>query len=268
MRNEKTNIAEIKAEDITVAEDGDEVKSWHFGYGLNPVEFADVSIMEGYKKLSFGTDKIVGFNKTGIGKFTVKLDVKEVWTEPTLEEYVTEADYLTGSALSYSDVINVAPIVSLEILKGTEQEILLLANNDEEYQTLISKKSELKQSLLADKIDGRIIIKKLIGDTPQGITGVQQQQSLVFPYPTRALPSGLATETDEGTLLSVDSEKTYFLTYSWINGEPTVPKTIHAIDTYKGEVWRYTTNRKKSLFWADDIGNTSILSIPIQTKRC
>jgi hypothetical protein len=264
LRDEGTNTAAVNAEDITVAADGDEVdRSWHFGYGINSTAFTDVSIMEGYKKLSFGTDKIVGFNKTGIGKFTVKLDVKEVWTEPTLEEYVTEADYLTGSALSYSDVVNVAPIVSLEILKGTEQEILLLANNDEEYQTLISKKTELQQALLADKIDGRIIIKKLIGDTPSDITGVQQEQSLVFPYPTRALPSGLATETDEGTLLSVDSEKTYFLTYSWINGEPTVPKTIHAIDTYKGEVWRYTTNRNEEFILGhDDIGKYLYLIYP------
>ncbi|HHU16986.1 MAG TPA: hypothetical protein GXZ70_01995, partial [Clostridiales bacterium] len=70
LRNEKTNIAEIKAEDITVAADGDEVeRSWHFGHGLNPIAFTDVSTMEGYQKLSFGTDKIVGFNKTGVGKF-------------------------------------------------------------------------------------------------------------------------------------------------------------------------------------------------------
>ncbi len=84
-------------------------RTWYFGSGTAPAAYINVSGMDGYKKLSFGTDKIVGFNKTGVGKFTVKLDVKEVWTEPTLEEYVTDADHLTGSAVAVSDVQNVAP---------------------------------------------------------------------------------------------------------------------------------------------------------------
>ena len=256
LRNEGTNIASIEAEDITVAADGDEVeRTWYFGHGLAPVSFTNVAAMDGYQKLSFGTDKIVGFNKTGVGKFTMKLDVKEVWTEPTLKEYVTDADHLTGTTLAYSDVRNVAPVVSLELLNSTEQEILLLANNAAEYQTLLNKKTELQQELLANQIDGKIIIKKLVGSTPETVTGVAEQQNIRYPYPTVKKGSTLATEVDETKLLAADSENTYFLTYTWNNGKPTVPKTIHAINTCSGEVWSYTTSRDEDFaFSQDDTG--------------
>ncbi|MDD2269940.1 MAG: hypothetical protein PHY15_10435, partial [Eubacteriales bacterium] len=256
LRNEGTNIASIITEDVTIAADGDEVeRTWYLGHGLSPGTFTDVSTLSGYQKLSFGTDKIVGFDKPGVGKFAVKLYVKEKWTEPTLEEYVTDADRLTGQTTTGSDVLNVAPTVSLEMLRGIEQEVLLLAGNDAEYQALNSKKTELKQALLANKIDAQIITKRLIGNTPPSVTEVQQQQVITYPYPARALPSGLATGVNEEIILATDSERTYFLTYTWINGDPTVPKTIHAIDTYKGEVWTYTTDRNEEFsFGHDDTG--------------
>ena len=257
LRIEGTNIASIQAEDVTVAVDGDSVeRSWFYGATTAPAVFTDVSTMPGYKKLSFGTDKIVGFDRTGVGKFTVKLAVKEVWTEPTLEEYVSDSDRLTGETVAYSEVQNVAPIVSLELLSGKDQEILLLANNDAEFQTLLNKKTELQQALLANKIDGQIIIKKLVGNTPGTVTGVQQVKALTYPYPAKLRKDGLATSVDEGRLLAIDSEKTYFLTYTWIDGEPTVPKTIHAIKNFEGnEVWSYTTNRNEDFIYGqDDVG--------------
>ena len=254
LRNEGTNTASITAEDVTVAADGDSVaRTWYYGAGTAPSTFTNVSTLDGYKKLSFGTDKIVGFNKTGVGKFTAKLNVKEVWTEPTLEEYVTDADHLTGSTTAISDVQNVAPIVSLELLNSTEQDVLLLANNDSEYQTLLNNKTVLQQALLANKIDGNIIIKKLVGSTPPTVTGLQQQRALSFPYPAKARGDGLATEVNESNLLAVDSEKTYFLTYTWIDGTATVPKTIHAINNFSsGEAWSYTTSRNEDFSYGQD----------------
>jgi hypothetical protein len=254
LRTEGTNIADIKTEDVTVAADGDEVERiWYYGQGASPSVFTNAAALSGYQKLSFGTDKIVGFHQTGVGKFAVKLLVKEKWTEPTLEEYVAEADRLTGAAIVYSDVQNVAPVVSLEMLKGTEKEILLLANGNAEYQKLLDNKTALQQALLASKIDGRIIIKKLIGGTPGTVTGVSEQRRLSYPYgPTVRHGSTLATEAPEGKLVAVDSENTYFLTYTWVNGSPTAPMTVHAIDPYLGEVWSYTTNRTDEFYFGQD----------------
>ncbi|HWQ79620.1 MAG TPA: hypothetical protein VN381_12415 [Anaerovoracaceae bacterium] len=254
LRNEGTNTASIVAEDVTVATDGDSVaRTWYYALGTAPTTFTNVASMDGYKKLSFGTDKIVGFNKVGVGKFTARLDVKEVWTEPTLEEYVTDADHLTGTTRAYSDVQNVAPIVSLELQEGIEQEILLLANNDSEYQTLLNNKTALQQALLANKVDGQIVIKKLVGSTPSTVTGVQQQRDLTFPYPAKLRGDGLATEVNESNLMAIDSERTYFLTYTWIDGNPTVPKTVHAINNFSsGEAWSYTTSRNEDFTYGQD----------------
>jgi hypothetical protein len=240
-----------------VAADGDEAeRTWYYGQGTAPSTFTNVASLPGYQKLSFGTDKIVGFHKTGVGKFTTKLLVREKWTEPTLEEYVTVADRLTGGAIAYSDVQNVAPLVSLELLSSTEQEILLLANNDTEFQRLMNNKTALQQALLTNKIDGRIIIKKLVGNTPGTVTEVLQQRTLSYPQPSVIKGNGpLATEVNEGGLLAIDSENSYFLTYTWINGNPTVPKTVHALNPYGGEKWSYTTSRKESFsFGQDDTG--------------
>ncbi len=252
LRNEGTNTASIKAEDVTVASDGDEVeRAWYYAPGTTPSTFTNVTSMNGYQKLSFGTDKIVGFNKTGVGKFTMKLHVKEVWTEPTLEEYVTDAEYLRDITTANSDVQNVAPIVSLDLLRSTEQEILLLANNNTEFQTLMNKKTELQQALLANCIDGQIIIKKLVGSTPSTVTKPSLQHSKTYPYGFN--------NPSESNILAVDSEKTYLLTYAWTgvgtSSKHTLPKTIHAINPYSGETWSYTTSREEHFtFGQDDTG--------------
>ena len=253
LRNEGTNVATIKPEDVTVAADGDSVaRTWYYGATTSPATFTNVSTMDGYSKLSFGTDKIVGFNATGVGKFTTKLFVKEVWTEPTLEEYVSNSDYLTSTATAYSEVQNVAPIVSLELLKGIEQEILLLANNDAEYQTLLNKKTSLQQALLANKIDGQIIIKKLIGNSPLGVTGIKEQLSYEFPAPL--WKSGMEDDIVKD-VLTADSEKTYLAEWTVAGSSLTVPITVHAYNPFVGEVWSYTTTRNEQFtFGNDDTG--------------
>ena len=62
LRDEGSNTASITAEDVTVASDGDSVsRTWYYGATTAPSVYTDISTMAGYSKLSFGTDKIVGF---------------------------------------------------------------------------------------------------------------------------------------------------------------------------------------------------------------
>ena len=259
LRNEGTNIATIKAEDVTVASDGDSVeRAWYYAPGTTSSAFTNVASMDGYKKLSFGTDKIVGFNKVGVGKFTAKLNVKEVWTEPTLEEYVTDSDHLTGTATAFSDVQNVAPIVSLELLSGVSKDVLLIANNDTEFQTLLNNKTALKQALLANKIDADIVVKKLLGSTPADITGIQQKLSYTFP--TTYWTSG--AETDRNKMMA-DSEKVYFTTWTMVgNTGYSAPVTVHAYNPYSGQVWSYSsTDPEVFSLNQDDTGRYLYLGI-------
>ena len=253
LRNEGTNIASIKAEDVTVASDGDDVsRTWYYGATTAPSIYTDVSTMDGYSRLSFGTDKIIGFNKVGVGKFATKLYVKEVWTEPTLSEYVSSSDYLTGAATAYSDVQNVAPVVSLELLEGLEQKVLLLAKSTAEYQTLLNNKTSLMQTLLSNQVDAQFIIKKLLGNSPSGVSGITNE--LTYTYAGPVWSSGIEEEADY-TYITADSEKTYIATWTWISNAKTVPITIHAYNPFSGQVWTYATTRNEAFkFGNDDTG--------------
>ena len=252
LRNEGTNIASIKAEDVTVAVDGDEVeRTWYFGHGKFPSTFTNVATMEGYQKLSFGTDKIVGFHKPGVGKFAVQLFVKEKWTEPTLEEYVTDADHLTGKIRSYCDVLNVAPIVDLEITNAIYKDVLLLTNNDSEYSKALTNKTKLKQELLASKIDADIVIKKLIGSTDY--TSITTKMNLNLKTPE--WKSGMSDDADNYSL-AADSERVYMEQWTWVGSKCNTPVRVKAYKPETGAtVWTYTTNKNEGIhFGQDDYG--------------
>jgi len=258
LRNRGTNTASIIAEDVTVAVDGDGVeRTWHYGATTAPAVFTDVSTMDGYKKLSFGTDKIVGFDRTGVGKFTVKLAVKEVWTEPSLEEYVTDADRLSAEILAYSDVLNVAPIVALELTEAIPKNVLIIANNDAEYNTAIANKVSLKQALLANKIDANIVIKKLLGSTPN--TSLETKMHLTsLPTPLwyyEGMAGGMQEETWRYDMIA-DSERVYVEQWTWLPKSPTVPAYVKAYNPLTGTpVWTYsTTNPENMSLGQDDIG--------------
>ena len=252
LRNEGTNTASIKSEDVTVAVDGDEVeRTWYFGHGTAPATFTNIAAMGGYQKLSFGTDKIVGFNKPGVGEFTVKLFVKEKWTEPTLEEYVTAADHLTGTTLAYSDVLNVAPIVDLEITNAIYKNVLLLTNNDSEYNTALNNKTKLKQALLANKIDADIVIKKLIGSTDY--TSITTKMNLNLKTPV--WDNGM-TNDDDRYSLAADSERVYVEQWTWAGSTCDTPVSVKAFKPATGATaWTYTTNKDENIdFGQDDAG--------------
>ena len=252
LRNEGTNIASIKAEDVTVAVDGDEVeRTWYFGHGTFPSTFTNVATMGGYQKLSFGTDKIVGFHKPGVGKFTVQLFVKEKWTESTLEEYVTDADHLTGTILAYSDVLNVAPIVDLEITNAIYKDVLLLTNNDSEYSKALTNKTKLKQELLASKIDADIVVKKLIGSTDY--TSITTRMNLNLKTPV--WDSGMSDDAVRYSL-AADSERVYVEQWTWAGSSCDTPVSVKAYKPATGATaWTYTTNKDEDIYFGqDDVG--------------
>ncbi len=163
VRNEDSNIAEIIAEDMTISSDGDQVeRTWQVAFDTNNNnDFSDetyINITElGYEDLSFGALKEVQFNKTGVGKFNVRLDVKEVWTEPTLEEYVTDADRLTDYTEKISEVTNIPPRVSLEPV-NTDMEDIIILTPENQKESLKSNLNTLNNSMISNAIDSQITV--------------------------------------------------------------------------------------------------------------
>ena len=80
----------------------------------------------GIRDASFGTWKAMIYEKTGVGKLDIRLEVTEKWTEETLPEYISESDRHSGSAETQVDVINIAPVVSLTSSRMKTANLLFL----------------------------------------------------------------------------------------------------------------------------------------------
>ena len=131
--------------------DGDALRrSWQVK--VEGGDWQDITAMPGYRDLSFGTGRQVKFDKAGVGPFAVRLTVRDLWTEETLPEYVTEADHLTASAEKTSRVDNIAPRVSLDLLRTESAQILVLTDTDRLRQDVLAAAPSLKAALLAEGI--------------------------------------------------------------------------------------------------------------------
>jgi hypothetical protein len=148
IRNKGTNAAEIMTEDASTT-DGDQLER------IWSAEGANVRTLAGYQDLSFGTGQKVKFNKTGVGEVDVTLDVKDVWIEPTLEEYVTDADRKTAATTKTTDVINIAPTVRLEP-KNTKETDIVIVTDKRNKAEIGASINTLKAALIEKGFDPHI----------------------------------------------------------------------------------------------------------------
>lgn len=172
LRAEGTNTAEIVAEDSS-SSDGDQLQRTWSVIIHSPLDNTEIGSyikaenVEGFKKLAFGTDQKIGFNKEGVGKSTVKLHVKDVWKEPTLEEYITASDYLEGETTKTTDVINIAPVVSLETIFFNPASIFILTNQSSK-SAIEEKVNGLKADFLEQQIDADINVISTVDVNNEG----------------------------------------------------------------------------------------------------
>ncbi len=249
LRNSGTNTAVIAAEDGSKT-DGDQLeRTWSVanaaGYdgisdvftsptALDPFEnavFTEADKKPGYRDNSFGTKKSIEFERAGVGKLQLKLHVKDVWTEETLEEYIAEEDYLTASALAVTEVTNVAPLVSLEPLRSRTAEILMLAGGDEEYRFLKDSAAGLAAELLGNAVDPQITVEKMAPAPGNSITYSARAEARV----NYGFQGGWSGFWEEGSW-AVDDHRLYKAEATWVQGVsdyddyPNLPFTIAAYD--------------------------------------
>ncbi|MCR5482680.1 MAG: hypothetical protein K6F52_07810, partial [Clostridia bacterium] len=164
LREQASNIAKVDTEDITVLSDGDQAQRVWYYRGYNPAEesgaassWQKISEMPGFTDLLFGKGIKVQFDKEGVGNFDVRLFMKDVWTEETLPEYVSEEDYLSASCTKTSKVENIAPVVSLEPVFFEKLNIDFLIPR--KYVTPLNEKlGGVKKEFLDRKIDANLSI--------------------------------------------------------------------------------------------------------------
>lgn len=282
LREPGENRAVIKAKDISVT-DGDQLeRTWSVantaGYdGVSDIysdvplsdpfsgsTFTNIERLAGYQDQSFGTRQSVRFDRTGVGKIRLRLDIKDVWTDETLPEYITEDDYLTASAVAETEIANVAPVVSMEPLSSKSGEVLLLAGGEKEYETLIKAAAELKTGLLENNIDADVLVSRIEpapnteeDDTSTAVGGA----SVSYGY------RGSGSSFWEKRAALIDNSRLYKAEATWRQGErpedcyPSMPFRIYAYDAGKEResdpLWSCTIT--ESLIGKEDSGETAEL---------
>ena len=162
LREAESNIAEIRVRDTTMIADGDQLdRTWYLEeydpYSNLPLG-TSVEItpsFTGYKDFSFGTKQSINFKKEGVGTFGMKLHLKEVWVEETLEEYISPGDYLTATTTIASVVENVKPIVSISPVFYDTANVIIMVNDETEAQ-IKERVTTLKKQLLNEGVNASI----------------------------------------------------------------------------------------------------------------
>ncbi|MBN7773429.1 hypothetical protein [Clostridium aminobutyricum] len=171
LRGAGTNTAAIEAADAS-SSDGDQLERTWLAANHDPLtglaidqnnalavipasSFVNATLLAGYKNLAFGTNQTIGFDKIGVGKTTVKLHVKDIWIEPTLEEYITPSDYLEAETTASTQVINIAPVVSIEPINTLKANIAIMVAKNK-LDNVKNQSNAMKADLLQKGIDGNI----------------------------------------------------------------------------------------------------------------
>lgn len=181
LRNQGTNTSEVISEDGSTS-DGDQLERTWSIKNHSPKDdsmigtYVNAMSMPGYKNLAFGTNQKISFHKEGVGKATVKLDVKDKWIEPTLEEYITDSDYLSASTTKTTTVNNLSPVVSIDPIFTESANLIILADaaskNDVE-----SKVNTIKTEFLEKNIDANV---QIVPVTPANQDGYKQIGSIFW----------------------------------------------------------------------------------------
>jgi len=251
LRTKGTDIAVVTAEDSSIC-DGDQVnRSWFAapmnGNGLpyeSSGEWVPMNMLSGYRDLSFGTGKKVSFDKIGVGPVQFRLKVRDVWVEDTLPEYIAEEDYLKDEAEAFTEVVNIAPVVSLKPVFSREEKVLLLAEDNSVFSDLKAGCNILREKLIEKGIDGDIIIERVPGQTTSdAIRGYYPGASAELPYGFNGLNTFL-----EDKWFSIDEENLYTINGTWLSGThdyyPEMPYVISSINADDNTCnWTYTINQ-------------------------
>jgi hypothetical protein len=239
IRNQGTNVAQITVEDGTTT-DGDQVeRNWYVK--SREGNWESLKALPGYNDLSFGTSKKVSFNRTGVGLVELRLEAKDVWVEETLPEYITEDDYLSSSTESQTDVINIAPVVSIEPIRTKTASILMLGAGKEEYQTLLTGRASLMEQLIEKGIDASVLIDKM-EPKAQDSRGTDTKVSVSLPFGYNGDSTFLNTKW-----FTVDNSSLYTINATWTSSYhdyyPQMPYYITSYDIETGNInWTYTIN--------------------------
>lgn len=167
LRNpDSSNNAEIILCDDSYSEDGDYVtRNWTVAIDTDRDEsfsdetYVDPGTLPGFEDMSGdGSRRKIKFLKSGVGKISARLKVKEIFGQPTIEAFVTSSDRLETTTSKDVDVINVAPVVDFKMFEHTETTISFIVGSlsDAMQDSLMDSLADFQADLVSARINPAI----------------------------------------------------------------------------------------------------------------
>ncbi|MDD2217926.1 MAG: hypothetical protein PHX63_05795, partial [Eubacteriales bacterium] len=244
IREEGSNFANIEVSD-TGTTDGDEPeRQWLVSVDAGNT-WKKAQDMNGFEELSFGKMKTFEHKKEGVGKVLYKLSVKDRWTEETLEEYISPEDYLSAETYGETDVINIAPKVSLYPLSSKKVELLMIARTPQEEAVFKAAANNSEIQLIEEGIDADITVRSL-NPIKTALAGITEPKKInTFTTSTFGW-EGQDTMLEKDWYIA-DSQRFYTIEGSWNTTKtqapyldsPAQPAYLTAYDLRSGsQLWR------------------------------
>ncbi len=209
-REKGSDTALISVEDVSVTDSDQLSRSWSFSFDKGKT-FLPLEQIENWADLSFGSGKQVQIPKEGVGEVYVRLSVKDQWTEETLEEYVSQEDYLTDQAEGKTVVDNMAPYVSFTARKAQKADFLILPQTGKEEELAEKVKEEIQKRSKQKGFDSRVYIEALPGAGEKNHFQAQLRVDTPSGYQVN-----WTSYEDENFI--VDNQRLYKLDATWEEG--------------------------------------------------
>ncbi len=244
-REEKCRYAVITAEDISQT-DGDSLeREWFIKYEGED-DYRPVSNEPGYTDLTDGSAARISFRKTGTGVFYMKLAVRDVWTEGTMDEYTASAVRLGDEAEKKCEVVNIAPHVSIGAHKTKKADIIVLSDKYEEEKAL---KESFFEKFMSEGVESHVTAETVdMSRTSQEGSEMTETFSHRGDYGYNGSSTAFECE-----LYAVDNRNMYCMDAVWSDpdkGYPEEPFTLTAFDAENGNnIWSYLIT--SDLFYID-----------------
>ncbi len=265
LRNPNSDTAEITVEDRSSTDSGDELsRIWYYreaetagSSGEGDVsasgDAGDTWIpLNGSPAIvdaSFGRLKTIIHSHDGVGKLEYKVFVKDIWTDETLEEYITETDYHSAWATIGTDVTNVAPVVSLDLKESSGVKVAVVAGSEADKTEIEAIQNDLQMKLIEQGVEADISLTQMNGAVVEDDSeDVGDGRTTKF-----VRTDGLNYETGytmfENENFAVDDDTFYYMKPNYTeetvanvdnDAYPQQPFEITAYDGYTGEMkWQH-----------------------------
>lgn len=221
LRNQGGNIAHITVEDRSRADSGDSLsRVWHYKECVDgdDGDWIELNDSQDIIDASFGKLKTIIHKHEGVGKLTYRIKVTDIWTDETLSEYITSEDYMSDSAEISTDIINVAPAVSLDLKESIKANIAMIAGSKTDKEVMEDIRNDFQAALVEEGVAANVEIDSMSSNIAADDSTEIGRAKKVAVVNIDGLNMKTAETFFEKNSFCVDEDTLYCIKPSWDSG--------------------------------------------------